>query len=113
MRFRTDEERKGFSPIRNVISDIVKELKLEDSFYVGIIKEKWEQIAGSIIATHSVPVKKNGRVLVVEADHPVFANDITMMKKMIMEKIRSVCGNQDVDDIKVIIGKTVLKRSSK
>lgn len=111
MRFRTDEERKGFSSIRSIIPDIVKDLNLEDSFYVGIVKEKWEQIAGSILATHSVPVKKNGRTLVVEADHPVFANDLTMMKKMIMEKIRSVCGNQDVDDIKVIIGKTVLKRS--
>ena len=111
MRFRTDEERKGFSPIRDVISDIVKELKLEDPFYVGTIKEKWEQIAGSILATHSVPVKKVGKVLFVEADHPVFANDLTMMKKIILEKIKNVCGNQDVDDIKVMIGKTPLRRS--
>ena len=113
MRFRTDEERKGFSPIRNVISDIVKELKLEDSFYVGIIKEKWEQIAGSILATHSVPVKKNGRVLVVEADHPVFANDINMMKKIILAKLKDLCGNQGVEDLKVLIKKTSMKRAPK
>ena len=113
MRFRTDEERKGFSSIRDIIPDIVNELDLQNPFYVGIIKEKWELIAGSILSTHSVPVKKNGRVLVVEADHPVFANDLTMMKKMLLEKIRSICGNQDVDDIKVIIGKTALKRSTR
>ena len=106
-----EENRKGFSTIRNIIPDVVSELNLESPFFVGLIQEKWEAIVGSILFTHSYPVKKTGTILFVEADHPVFANDITMMKKIILSKMNELCGNQDVRDIKVLIKKNSMKRS--
>jgi predicted nucleic acid-binding Zn ribbon protein len=113
MRFRTEEERKGCKSIRDLIPDLVAEMNLESPFFVGEIQEQWEQIVGSILFTHSYPLKKTGSVLYIEADHPVFANDITMMKKMIMEKIKNLCGEKGVLDIKVLVKKTSVKRSPK
>ena len=113
MRFRSEENRKGFALIKNLIPDIVSELNLENPFFVGLIQEKWENIVGSILFTHSYPVKKTGNILYVEADHPVFANDINMMKKIILAKLKDLCGNQGVEDLKVLIKKTSMKRAPK
>ena len=51
MRFRSEENRKGFALIKNLIPDIVSELNLENPFFVGLIQEKWENIVGSILTS--------------------------------------------------------------
>jgi hypothetical protein len=48
MRFRSEENRKGFELIKNLIPDIVSELNLENPFFVGLIQEKWENIKSDL-----------------------------------------------------------------
>lgn len=113
MKFKMEESRRGFCGIKDIIPDVISQLNLDTPFFLGQIQEKWESIAGSILSTHSCPVKKIGDTLYIEADHSVFANDINMMKKMLLEKIREVCGNKGVENLKVTIKKTSLRRFPK
>jgi len=111
MKFRFNENRKGQQfAVKDLLTDLVKEIHLEDAFSIEYIREKWPEIAGSILSTHSVPVRISGNTIYIEADHPVFANDLSMMKKIILDKIASLGLNLSIKYLKVEIKKFSTRR---
>ncbi|MGL4331798.1 MAG: DUF721 domain-containing protein [Bacteroidales bacterium] len=96
--------------MRGLLSEFAKEINAGDLFTIEYIKQKWEEIAGNIIATHSYPDRIYGNVLFIQADHPVFSNDIGMMKKILLNKIREMNLDFEIRDIKVEIKKFTTKR---
>ena len=111
MKFRFKENRKGQQfAVKDLLSDLVKEINLEDAFSIEYIKEKWPEIAGSILSTHSIPVRIVGKTIYIEADHPVFANDLSMMKNIIINKLSELGLNLTIKYLKVEIKKFSTKR---
>ena len=111
MKFRFNENRTGKQlAVKDLLTDLVKEIHLEDAFSIEYIKEKWPDIAGSILSTHSIPNRIYGNTLFIEADHSVFVNDLSMMKKIILNKISSLGLNCNLKYIKVEVKKYTTHR---
>lgn len=106
MKWKYNEKRMG-RPVRsgNLISEFLKEFKLETMFDVETLKEMWPDITGNIIASHSAPDRIYEGVLFVKVDHPIFANDISMMSKMLLKKIHSLFKDCGIKYIKVEVKK--------
>ena len=111
MKFRFNDSRKGYSSVKGLIPDLIKEINITSCYELQNIADNWDSIVGSILATHSCPVNKKGKTLFIDADHPVFANDIIMMKKIIITKIKEILMNDDIHDLKVDIKKDINRRS--
>ncbi len=104
MKFRIREKRKnGLYSFDNLLPDIIHEYELEKSFTIEEIISQWYSIVGDIISTHSKPNRIYKNILFVTADHSVYANEIIMMKDMLIKKIGEQFPFQAIRDIKVEI----------
>lgn len=104
MNFKINSERKGhLLDLNDIMKDVVRELNVENDFLLILLKNNWEKIAGGIISVHSIPNKIFKNVLFVSADHPTYANEIVMMKKIILQKIDDIIGRNIIKTVKVEI----------
>ncbi|MBN1501388.1 MAG: DUF721 domain-containing protein [Spirochaetes bacterium] len=106
MKWRFNEKRKN-KPLKtgDIISDFLKEFNLENNFSVEYLKDIWADITGEIISSHSRPDRIYHNTLFIKTDHSVFANDITMMSRIIIKKLHDKFSNCPVKAIKVEIKK--------
>ena len=108
-RFKEKRIRKtvGFD---NIIPDIISELKLENSFTIEQIQSKWSDIVGDIISTHSIPERIFHKTLIIAVDHPVFANELTMIMDTCISRINEIFSFDMVDNIRVEIKRLYWKK---
>ncbi|MCK4503109.1 MAG: DUF721 domain-containing protein [Desulfuromonadales bacterium] len=59
----------------------------------------WDQLVGEQIAAHARPLKLRKGVLEVQVDHPVWMQQLQMLKPQIMEKITAKIPNAGITDI--------------
>ncbi len=59
----------------------------------------WDQLVGEQIAARARPLKLRKGVLEVQVDHPVWMQQLQMMKPQILEKISAVIPNAGITDI--------------
>ena len=111
MKFRFNENRKGLVTVKGLVPDLIKEIHITSCYELQNIIDHWDSIVGSILATHSCPVYKKGKTLFIDVDHPVFANDIIMMKKIIITKIKEILRNDDIHEVKVEVKKDINRRT--
>jgi hypothetical protein len=106
MRFRFKEPREGkILSLGSLLSTIVEEFQLDDSFIFENIRSNWSSIVGDIISTHSAPVRIVRETLIVAADHSVFAGELHMLSESLLKNIRERLGVDIVRNIKVEIKK--------
>jgi Protein of unknown function (DUF721). len=104
MKFKIGEKRKnGMYSFDGILPDIIHEFELEKSFTIEELISKWFTIVGDIISTHSKPDRIYKKILFVAADHSVYANEIIMMKDIILRQIHTEFPFQDICGIKVEI----------
>ena len=87
----------------DIMKDVVRELNVENDFLVMLLKDNWEKIAGGIMAAHSFPDRIFKNILFVWADHSIYANEIVLMKKNILQKIDDIIGRNIIKTVKVEI----------
>lgn len=106
MKFKLNRNRtKKLVGFDGIALDVFKELNLEESFITGNIKAVWGDIAGNIIASHSMPDRIYKGTLFIAADHSIFANDISMMKNAIIIALNERFPFSGIKNIKVEIKK--------
>jgi predicted nucleic acid-binding Zn ribbon protein len=104
MKFKIGEKRKNnTSSFDAILPDIIREYDLEKSFTIEELVSQWSGIVGDIISTHSKPDRIYKKILFIAADHPVYSNEIIMMKDRILHKIHDEFPFPVVRDIKVEI----------
>lgn len=104
MKFRIKQKRKnGIYSFDNLLPDIIHEYEIEKSFTIEELVSQWSLIVGDIISTHSKPDRIYKGILFVTADHPVYANEIIMMKDLLVKKVCDQFPFQSIRDIKVEI----------
>lgn len=104
MKFRIREKRKnGIYSFDGILPDIIHEFELEKSFTIDELISQWHSIVGDIISTHSKPDRIYKNILFVTADHSVYANEIIMMKDVLLKRVREKFPFQTIRDIKVEI----------
>ena len=87
--------------VSNLLPSILKEFNMEESFVIEIIKKRWKDIVDKLTYTHSYPDRIYKNILFISVDNPIFLNEITMMKSIILEKLKKECGFINIRDIRV------------
>jgi predicted nucleic acid-binding Zn ribbon protein len=104
MKFRIRDKRKnGINSFENILPDIIHEFELEKSFTIEELVAQWYSIVGDIISTHSKPDRIYKNILFVTVDHSVYANEIVMMKDMLLKNLHEQFFFHAIRDIKVEI----------
>ncbi len=110
MKWNFNQKRTN-KPVKSgdILSNFLKEFKLDNNFSVEYLRDIWPDITGVIISSHSRPDRIFNNTLFIKTDHSVFANDITMMSKIIIKKLYDKFSNCPVKGIKVEIKKDFWK----
>jgi len=90
-------------------SEIIDELFSQMNFesekeYISLFQQ-WEQIAGTDAAEHTWIHEIEGSKLIISADHPAWANMLSMKKQTILKEIGSKFPELNISQIKIILGK--------
>ncbi len=102
MKFRYKENRtaKTCAP-SDLVEELIKKFNLTADFSIESLKNEWNQIVGEILSTHTKPVKIENEILYIYSDHPVFSNDVSMLKSVIKEKLMNSFGIK-IKDMRII-----------
>lgn len=102
MKFSLKIERHGkVVHFNETLISILNEYDLKDQFLMERLRDKWSKITGDIIATHSIPERIFKKILFIAVDHSVYANELSLMKNMIIEKIKDEFGFNVIRDIRI------------
>ncbi len=108
MKFRIGNNRKNKTvDFGSIESDIIKELGIEESFTIEHMRSLWKDLVGEIIATHSIPDRIFKRTLFVSVDHSTYANELIMMKDIILQRLHEKMHNTTIKNVKVEIKKVI------
>jgi hypothetical protein len=106
MRFRFKEPREAkILSIGSLLTSIVGQFQLDDSFLFEKIRSNWSVLVGDIISTHSAPLRILRGTLVIAVDHPVFAGEVLMMKESLLIKFKDCLDADIIKDIRVDVKK--------
>ena len=81
-------------PLSSSLDAVVKSLRGPSRAAVGGVFGRWDEAVGEQIAAHVQPVKLDGGTLVVEVDDPVWATQVKFLASTIIERLRTVAGEQ-------------------
>ena len=102
MRFRFKEERQSKTvSINTALSLILEEFGLKESLVIGKVRAKWGDIVGDLMAVHSIPDRIFKNILFISVDHPVYANELSMMKDIIVKFINKEFNSNEIKDIRL------------
>lgn len=93
------------TPLKKVqhVSSLLKELLKKPGLGEQITRHQawlvWDQLVGKQIAARARPKKIRQGVLEVQVDHPVWMQQLHMLKPKILEKIKTTIPNAGINDI--------------
>ena len=92
-------DKKGLRPVSRIIQDTLALLGLQDRMQERGVLGQWPKIVGEEIAAHSQAVDIREGVLILEAEHGAWRQELTMLMPRIMEKFNELCGPGTVTEI--------------
>ena len=100
MRFRRSRRRsshrlRGTVKVQGILDAVIRDRGWFGKFDERRIFNVWDSIAGEGMAQHSQPVSLSGGILRVEVSHHVFAQELSMMKKHLIEQLKTQYKKQD------------------
>jgi hypothetical protein len=108
MNFRVKGNRANrIVTVKSLMPAILKEMNIEESFAIESIRELWKNIVDGIISSHSMPDRIFRDILFVSVDHPVYSNEIALMKGMLLQRLREEHGLLMINDIRVEVKRLV------
>ncbi|HEC77571.1 MAG TPA: DUF721 domain-containing protein [candidate division WOR-3 bacterium] len=87
--------------INTILSEVLKDVKIDEGIKNWQIIEQWSKIVGKKIAQHTRAVGVDANNLFVEVDNPLWKSQLFLMKDMIIRKLRKY--NVRLKDIKFSI----------
>ena len=94
-----NEKREGPVPVSHLIEGALRQCGLHDRLAERAALLHWHEIVGEEIAGHSRAMDLVDGVLVLEADHGAWRQEITMLVPMIIEKFNAKFGDGTVTEI--------------
>ena len=97
--------RSNRPPMKNAerVSSLLKQILGQPGFGEQITRHQawliWDQLVGEQIAARARPLKLRKGVLEVQVDHPVWMQQLQMLKPKILEKINAKLPNAGITDI--------------
>ena len=101
-RFGKNKTREGRTVgFSDIMPGLINQFDIKKEFTIETLEAKWPIISGDIMSKHSKPRRIAGKTLIVECDHPVFANELAMFSDIIITKIEDELGPGIVKKIRV------------
>jgi len=92
-------KRQGPQPVSSLIEGALRQFGLHERMEERAALLRWREIVGDEIAGHSRAVDLKDGVLVLEADHGAWRQELTMLVPMIIQKFNAMFGEGTVTDI--------------
>lgn len=73
---------------RDLLPGIIRRYNLQKPFTIAALANDWRGIAGDEVGFNSIPVKIDKDILFVRTSHSVFSNEISLLKNVILSKIK-------------------------
>ncbi len=89
----------GPQPISRLLEGALRQCGLHERFVERSVLAQWAEIVGPEVALHSRAVDLVDGVLVLEADHGVWRQEITLLIPTIIKKFNERCGAGTVIEI--------------
>lgn len=92
-------KKEGPQPVSRIIGDALRRFGLDERLEERAALLRWREIVGDEIAAHSRAVDLADGVLVLEADHGAWRQEVTMLVPMIIAKFNTLCGEGTVTEV--------------
>jgi len=87
-----------------LVEDLFKALGLESKLVEHRLMQAWPQIVGPQIAAHAAPTEVRANTLRVVVDSSTWLHELTLLKPILIEKLRRSSGGAIVRDVLFTIG---------
>jgi len=112
LKFRFGEDRKnGLIGFSNLVTDLMDDLGIKDSFIIEELKSKWPFYVGNILSTHSFPERIFNKNLFINVDHSVYAGELSIYTGEILKKIKRDYGENFIKAVKFEVKKSRWRKS--
>jgi len=112
LKFRFGENRKNtIITFGNIVSDLMEDLDIKDSFIIQELKEKWPSYVGNILSAHSFPDRIFNKYLFINVDHSAYAGELSIHAADILKKIKNDYGDNFIKSIKFEVKKSKWRNS--
>lgn len=92
--------------IQKILPSKKRSLGLEASFAIYTLQARWDQIIGAILGPafqkKAKPMKIKDKVLLVDCLNSIWANEMQMKEKIIMERLKRSFPKMGIERIKFI-----------
>ena len=112
MKFKLGEDRKKkLVSFGDLVSDLMDDLEIKDSFLIEELKSKWPVYVGNILSTHSFPERIFNKNLFINVDHSVYAGELSIHTGEILKKIKRDYGENFIKAVKFEVKKSRWRKS--
>jgi len=95
-----------WTSIQKILPQKRRALGLDSAFEIFNLRKKWDDILGALISPgfrqKSKPIKAINRVLLVDCLNSIWANELQMKEKIILDKIKNLFPGIRVEKIRFI-----------
>lgn len=99
----------GLKELGSTIEELYRDLGLSEKFILGCIKNKWPQIVGEGLSSHSEPFSINNGELLIKVSSHLWAEEMRFHSDSIVEKLKPY----KVKTVKFRIGKINLENRNR
>jgi len=89
----------GPQPVSGILKTVLRQCGLDDRLEERGPLNAWKDVVGEEIAQHSKAVDINEGVLILEADHGAWRQELTLLLPMIINKFNALYGEGTVTEI--------------
>ncbi len=81
---------KSLVPLKDLLSEAVKFQSTPADSWIGVLRDRWSEIAGPTLGRQSRPVRIWKKNLIVGVESSAWAQEIDLLRQSLLEKIRTV-----------------------
>jgi predicted nucleic acid-binding Zn ribbon protein len=101
--WRRRREDHGPLPVSNSMTHLLRRLGAPPSLQtMDVVFARWPEVIGPELAEHLQPVRLQGNVLVIGADHPAWLTRGRMEAERIVSAVREL-GDETVERVEVVL----------
>lgn len=101
--WRPNHTKNGLSSSKDLVSDVVKKLDLDQGIVLEELEVMWSEVVGVNLGNHSSPIEFNRGTLIVKVSQPVMKFELERCKMTVLAKINFYEIGSDIQSVKFIL----------
>jgi len=85
--------------VASILESVLRRCGLQERLTERSTLDKWPEVVGPEIASHSQALDLVDGLLVIDADHGAWRQELTLLVPTIIEKFNDLCGADTVTEI--------------